>query len=215
MNVPAEESMQVEVFQSDLDGHGLRVGVVQARFNQSIGEALRDACLGELGELGVAVEDVFVCTVPGALEIPVVLQQLAASGEFDALIALGAVVRGETYHFEVVSNESAAGISRVALDFNVPIANAVLTTENDEQATERAAEKGAEAARVAVEMANLASSLSALGDDEYDEDDDDEEEDDDGEEDEEDEEDDDEEGEGGERPRRRARRRGHPGGRHG
>lgn len=213
MNTPGEESMQIEVFQSDLDGSGLRIGVVQARFNQSIGEALRDACLGELGELGVAAEDVFVCTVPGALEIPVVLQQLAASGEFDALIALGAVVRGETYHFEVVSNESAAGISRVALDFNVPIANAVLTTENDEQAAERAAEKGAEAARVAVEMANLASSLSALGDDEYDEDEEDDE--DDEEEDDEDEEEEEEEGEDDEESRRRARRPGRPGGGHG
>jgi len=157
--------MQIDVFQSDLDGSGLRIGVVQARFNQVICEALRDACLAELIELGVDAEDVFVCTVPGSLEIPVVLQQLAASGEFDALIAVGAVVRGETYHFEVVSNESAAGIARVALDFNVPIANAVLTTETDEQASMRVAEKGAEAARVAVEMANLASSLSTLGGD--------------------------------------------------
>ena len=166
--------MQIEVFQSDLDGSGLRIGVVQARFNQVICEALRDACLAELVDLGVESDDVFVCTVPGALEIPVVLQQLASSGEFDALIALGAVVRGETYHFEVVSNESAAGIARVALDFNVPIANAVLTTETDEQASARVAEKGAEAARVAVEMANLASSLSTLGgddDDEFDDDD--------------------------------------------
>jgi len=175
--------MQIEVFQSDLDGTDLRIGVVQARFNEVICEALRDACLAELVELGVAAEDVFVCTVPGSLEIPVVLQQLAASGEFDALIALGAVVRGETYHFEVVSNESAAGIARVALDFNVPIANAVLTTETDEQASARAAEKGAEAARVAVEMANLASSLSSLAgddEDEYgDEDEDDEDEEDD------------------------------------
>ena len=184
--------MQIEVFQSDLDGGGLRIGVVQARFNQVVCEALRDACLAELVELGVEAEDVFVCTVPGSLEIPVVLQQLAASGEFDALIALGAVVRGDTYHFEVVSNESAAGIARVALDFNVPIANAVLTTETDEQASARAAEKGAEAARVAVEMANLASSLSSLaGDDEDEYDDEDEDED-------EDEEDDDEDDEGGE-----------------
>ena len=165
--------MQIEVFQSDLDGSGLRIGVVQARFNQVICEALRDACLAELVDLGVESDDVFVCTVPGALEIPVVLQQLASSGEFDALIALGAVVRGETYHFEVVSNESAAGIARVALDFNVPIANAVLTTETDEQASARVAEKGAEAARVAVEMANLASSLSTLGGDDDDEFDDD------------------------------------------
>ncbi|MCD6733170.1 MAG: 6,7-dimethyl-8-ribityllumazine synthase [Burkholderiaceae bacterium] len=180
--------MEIEVFQSDLDGSGLRIGVVQARFNQVICEALRDACLAELVDLGVDAEDVFVCTVPGSLEIPLVLQQLAASGEFDALIALGAVVRGETYHFEVVSNESAAGISRVALDFNVPVANAVLTTETDEQASARAAEKGAEAARVAVEMANLASSLSGLaGEDEDDYDDEDEDEEDEDEEDEEDE----------------------------
>ncbi len=190
--------MQIEVFQSDLDGAGLRIGVVQARFNEVICEALRDACLAELVELGVDAEDVFVCTVPGSLEIPLVLQQLAASGEFDALIALGAVVRGETYHFEVVSNESAAGIARVALDFNVPVANAVLTTETDEQASARAGEKGAEAARVAVEMANLASSLSTLGgdDDEEDEEDeegdDDDEDDDDDDEDNEDEDDDDE-----------------------
>lgn len=181
--------MQIDVFQSDLDGSGLRIGVVQARFNQVICEALRDACLAELIELGVDAEDVFVCTVPGSLEIPVVLQQLAASGEFDALIALGAVVRGETYHFEVVSNESAAGIARVALDFNVPIANAVLTTETDEQASMRVAEKGAEAARVAVEMANLASSLSTLGGDAAEDDDFDDE--DDGEDDEDEDEDDD------------------------
>lgn len=163
--------MEIEVFQSDLEGDGLRIGIVQARFNEPVCNALRDACLGELLELGVDPEDIFVCTVPGALEIPVVLQQLAASGSFDALIALGAVIRGETYHFEVVSNESAAGVSRVALDFNVPIANAVLTTENDAQAEVRAAEKGADAARVAVEMANLSLSLSTLsGDTEFDDD---------------------------------------------
>src|SRR5690606_30334022 len=128
--------------------------------------------LEELVGLGVESDDIFVCTVPGALEIPVVLQQLAASGSFDALIALGAVIRGETYHFEVVSNESAAGVSRVALDFNVPVANAILTTENDEQAEARAAEKGADAARVAVEMANLSLSLSTLAGEDEDEDDD-------------------------------------------
>ena len=174
----AVESMDIDVFQSDSDGGGLRVGVVQSRFNGEVAETLRDACLDELTGLGVAVEDIFVCTVPGALEIPIALQQLAASGEFDALVAIGAVIRGETYHFEVVSNESAAGIARVALDFNVPVANAVLTVDTDEQARERAEEKGAEAARVAVEMANLASSLSALSDsgedyDPFDDDDDD------------------------------------------
>jgi 6,7-dimethyl-8-ribityllumazine synthase len=166
--------MEIEVFQSDLEGEGLRIGIVQARFNEPVCNALRDACLAELIALGVDVEDIFVCTVPGALELPVVLQQLAASGSFDALIALGAVIRGETYHFEVVSNESAAGVSRVALDFNLPIANAILTTENDEQAEVRAAEKGADAARVAVEMANLSLSLATLArDDDFDDDDDD------------------------------------------
>lgn len=199
MTDAAVESMDIDVFQSDSDGGGLRVGVVQSRFNGEVVETLRDACLDELTELGVAVEDIFVCTVPGALEIPIALQQLAASGEFDALVAIGAVIRGETYHFEVVSNESAAGIARVALDFNVPVANAVLTVDTDEQAQERAEEKGAEAARVAVEMANLASSLSALSDngedyDPFDDDDDDDDEDDDdednGDEDEDDDDDD-------------------------
>jgi 6,7-dimethyl-8-ribityllumazine synthase len=167
--------MEIGVFQSDQDGAGLRIGVVQARFNEPVCNALRDACLQELVALGVGHDDIFVCTVPGALEIPLVLQQLASSGGFDALIAIGAVIRGETYHFEVVSNESAAGVSRVALDFNLPIANAILTTEDDEQAEVRAAEKGADAARVAVEMANMSLSLSTLSgdDDEFDDDDDD------------------------------------------
>lgn len=154
--------MNIEVFEADSDGEGFRIGIVQARFNESICEALRVACLGALLETGVAEEDVFVCTVPGALEIPVALEALARSGEFDALIAIGSVVRGETYHFEIVSNESAAGISRVSLDYAIPIANAVLTTENEEQALARVAEKGADAARVAVEMASLADSLAEL-----------------------------------------------------
>ncbi len=185
--------MEIEVFQSDLDGSGLRIGVVQSRFNEPVAEVLRNACLDELVSLGVAVEDIFVCTVPGALEVPVALQQLAAAGEFDALIAVGAVIRGDTYHFEVVSNESAAGIARVALDFNLPVANAVLTTDTDEQAQARAEGKGAEAARVAIEMANLASSLSALGGDDDEDDEDDYDDDDDDDDDEDDEEDDDEE----------------------
>ena len=191
--------MEIGVFQSDLDGAGLRIGIVQARFNEPVCNALRDACLEELVGLGVESDDIFVCTVPGALEIPVVLQQLAASGSFDALIALGAVIRGETYHFEVVSNESAAGVSRVALDFNVPVANAILTTENDEQAEARAVEKGADAARVAVEMANLSLSLSTLSGDEDDDDFDDDDLDEDLDEEFEDEDEDDEASRGGER----------------
>jgi len=154
--------LTIEVYEADLDGDGLRVGVVQARFNGAVCEALREACVTELLALGVAEEDILVCTVPGALEIPFALSRLARSGEFDALVAIGAVIRGETYHFEVVSNESAAGIARIALDESIPVANAVLTTDTDEQAVERAPVKGAEAARVAVEMANLAMAVDAL-----------------------------------------------------
>ena len=154
--------MSVEVFDADLDGEGLRIGVVQARFNDAVCNALREACVAELLDLGVAEEDIFVCTVPGALEIPFALAKLAQTEEFDALVALGAVIRGETYHFEVVSNESAAGIGRVSLELGIPVANAVLTTNTDEQAEARAAEKGAEAARVAVEMSNLAAAIESL-----------------------------------------------------
>lgn len=139
----------------DLEGEGLRVGIVQARFNEQLGSAQRQACVAELLALGVDQSDILITTVPGALEIPLTLAQLAETGRFDALIALGAVIRGETYHFEVVSNESAAGISRVALEFHIPVANGVLTVENDEQAMVRAADKGRDCAQVAVEMANL------------------------------------------------------------
>ncbi len=139
----------------DLEGEGLRVGIVQARFNEQVGSAQRQACVAELLALGVDQSDILITTVPGALEIPLTLAQLAETGRFDALIALGAVIRGETYHFEVVSNESAAGISRVAMEFHIPVANGVLTVENDEQAMVRAADKGRDCAQVAVEMANL------------------------------------------------------------
>jgi 6,7-dimethyl-8-ribityllumazine synthase len=161
--------VDIEVFNAELNGEGLRVGIVQSRFNAPVCDALRVACLAELEQLGVAEQDVFVCAVPGALEIPVALRQLAQSQEFDALIALGAVVRGETYHFEVVSDRSAHGVMDVSLEYGVPIANAILTVDTDEQAHARTAEKGADAARVAVEMANLAASLATLtGDDEDD-----------------------------------------------
>ena len=154
--------MTVGTYETNLAGDGLRIGVVQARFNDVVCEGLLSACLGELSKLGVADEDILHVTVPGALEIPLVLQKMAETQQFDALIALGAVIRGETYHFELVSNESGAGITRVGLDFGIPIANAVLTTENDEQAEVRMSVKGAEAARVAVEMANLAQALEEL-----------------------------------------------------
>jgi 6,7-dimethyl-8-ribityllumazine synthase len=163
--------MDIEIFSAELNGEGLRVGIVQSRFNEPICVGLREACLEELGRLGVSVDDVLICTVPGALEIPLALRQLAHTAEFDALIALGAVVRGETYHFEVVSDRSAQGVMQVSLDYGVPIANAILTVDTDEQAQVRMREKGADAARVAIEMANLSASLGALGadDDEDDE----------------------------------------------
>ena len=140
----------------DLSGAGLRLAVVRARFNEPIGKALLDACLARMETLGVGAERITVASVPGALELPLALQTLAATGAYDALIALGAVVRGDTYHFEVVSNESAAGITQVQLDAGVPIANGVLTTDTEEQAMQRVHQKGGDCAEAAVEMANLA-----------------------------------------------------------
>lgn len=148
--------MSVELFQAEPEGEALRIGIVQSRFNEPVCAALREACLAELARLGVSDDDIVLCSVPGALEIPFVLHRMAGTGSFDALIALGAVIRGETYHFELVANESGRGIQGVATEFGVPVANAVLTTNTDEQAMVRAPVKGAEAARVAVEMARLA-----------------------------------------------------------
>jgi 6,7-dimethyl-8-ribityllumazine synthase len=144
----------------ELDGAGLRIAIVRARFNEPLTSAIAKACLAELERLEVDDGDLRHVTVPGALEIPVVLKVLADSGDYDALIAIGCVIRGETYHFELVANESGAGVSRVALDHAVPIANAILTCETEEQAWQRAEEKGRDAARVAVEMANLLEELS-------------------------------------------------------
>jgi 6,7-dimethyl-8-ribityllumazine synthase len=150
----------------DLNGEGLHVGIVRARFNEAIGLAELDTCLGELQALGLDERDIMVVTVPGALELGVTLAQMAETGEFDALIALGAVIRGETHHFEVVSNESAAAMSRVALETGVPVINGVLTTEDEAQANERAAGKGRDCAQAAVEMANLVAALEPDSDDE-------------------------------------------------
>lgn len=148
-------------FDPDFDGTGLCVGLVVSRFNVDITEALETACIDELRALGVAAEDITVASVPGALEIPLVLAQFAETGQFDALIALGAVIRGETYHFELVCHESASGVTRVGQQFQIPVANAILTTETDAQAEERAPIKGKEAAQVAVEMANLLMAIDA------------------------------------------------------
>lgn len=139
----------------NLDGTGLSIGIVRSRFNESIGLAMLEACRTRLTELGVSPARVDAISVPGALEVPLALQALAATGHYDALIALGAVIRGDTYHFEIVSNESASGISSVALDTGVPIANGILTAETDEQAEVRASQKGRDCAEVAVEMAKL------------------------------------------------------------
>ena len=136
-------------------GKKLRIAMVQARFNAPITDALAQACEDELRALGVADENMVRVQVPGALELPVALQALAETDHFDALIALGCIIRGETYHFELVANESSAGVSRIALDYQIPVANAILTTENLEQAIARQTDKGRDAARVAVEMANL------------------------------------------------------------
>ena len=143
-----------------LMGEGLRIGIVRARFNDAITQRLGQSCLSELDRLDVNESDIKYVSVPGALEVPIALKAMAESGDFDALVALGCIIRGETYHFELVSNESGAGITRVALDHGVPIANAILTVENEAQAWARADTKGRDAARVAVEMANLLEDLS-------------------------------------------------------
>lgn len=143
-----------------LDGKKLHIGIVQARFNEGITNSLAAACRAELLALGVQEKNIKHVLVPGALEVPVALQALAESDEFDALIALGCIIRGETYHFELVANESGAGVTRLSLDYQIPIANAIITTENLDQALARQTEKGTDAARVAVEMANLLEDLS-------------------------------------------------------
>ena len=143
-----------------LDGKKLAIGIVQARFNESITNALAKACWQELLALGVEEKNITHVQVPGALEVPSALQALAERDQYDALIALGCIIRGETYHFELVANESGAAVSRLALDYQLPIANAILTVENVAQAEARQTEKGRDAARVAVEMANLLKELT-------------------------------------------------------
>ena len=156
--LPEKCDNYVEVEQN-LSGAGLRIGIVMSRFNIDVCEGLLSACACQLRKQGVADGSIVLATVPGALEIPLALRRMAMSGRFDALVALGAVIRGETYHFEVVSNESCAGVSRVQLDTGVPVANAILTTEDEDQALVRMTEKGREAALAAIEMANLLNRL--------------------------------------------------------
>ena len=144
----------------ELEGEGLRIGIVRARFNDALTTAIARACVAELERLEVDAADVRHVSVPGALEVPVALEAMARSGEYDALVAIGCVLRGETYHFELVANESGSGVSRVALDHRIAVANAILTVENEAQAWARADDKGRDAARVAVEMARLLGALS-------------------------------------------------------
>lgn len=155
--------MALDTITADLDGSSLRIGVVQARFNEWAGQGLAEACFAQLRELGVDDDDITHVMVPGALEIPLALAKLAQADDFDALIAIGCVIRGETYHFEVVANESARGVAQVTLEYGLPVANAILTTDDEDQARARLQEKGRDAARVAVEMANLMWALDEDG----------------------------------------------------
>lgn len=147
-------------FDQNLAGTGRRVGIVMARFNQDVCEGLLSACVAELKRLGVADSDIVIATVPGALEIPLVLQTMAQSGKHDALVALGAVIRGETYHFEVVSNDACRAVMEVQLHTGIPVANGILTCEDDDQAIARMQPKGTDCAQAAIEMANLMQSLN-------------------------------------------------------
>jgi 6,7-dimethyl-8-ribityllumazine synthase len=146
----------------NLNGGDLRIGIVMSRFNTDVGEGLLSACTAELIKHGVQESGMLLVTVSGALEIPLALQKMALTDQFDALVALGAVIRGETYHFEVVANQSASGIAAVQLDTGIPIANGVLTTDTEDQALARMAQKGMEAAQVALEMANLLNQLDEV-----------------------------------------------------
>lgn len=142
-------------FETNLDGADLRIGIAMSRFNIDIGEGLLSACIAELKKNGVQDSNILLVTVPGALEIPLALKRMAVSDQFDALIALGAVIRGDTYHFEIVANESAHGLMLTQMEVEIPIANGILTTDNDDQAIARMSQKGMESAQTALEMANL------------------------------------------------------------
>ena len=149
----------IDEIEPDHHGAGLRIGIVMIRFNGDVGEGLLSSCTATLLKQGVQRSDLLVVTVPGALEAPLALQKMAQSGRYNALVALGAVIRGDTYHFEIVSNEMASGITSVQLETGVPIANGILTTDNDDQALARMMQKGEDCAIAAIEMANLLKKL--------------------------------------------------------
>ena len=144
---------KIRELELELNGAELNIGIVMSRYNVDVSKGLLDSCTAELEKNGVL--NIVMITVPGALEIPLALQKMALTDQFDALVALGAVVRGDTYHFEVVSTESAGGITAVQLDTGIPVANGILTTNTNDQALERMSQKGAEAARVAIEMVHI------------------------------------------------------------
>ena len=160
LHPPRARYENIYEYDASLEGDGLAIGIVMSRFNLPLCEGLLSACVAELKRLGVADGDMVIANVPGALEIPLVLQSMAQSGRYDALIALGAVIRGDTYHFEVVSNDACRAVMEVQLDTGVPVANGILTCENDDQALARTQQKGSDCAQAAVEVANL---LRALG----------------------------------------------------
>jgi 6,7-dimethyl-8-ribityllumazine synthase len=149
----------IHEIEPDFNAAELRIGIVVSRFNTDVGEGLLSSCTDALLKQGVTADRIHIVSIPGALEAPLALQKMAQSARYDALIVLGAVIRGETYHFEIVSNESASGIVAVQLDTGVPIANGILTTDNDDQALARMMQKGADCAMAAVEMANLLKKL--------------------------------------------------------
>jgi 6,7-dimethyl-8-ribityllumazine synthase len=154
----------MNLIKSQLDGKGMRIGIVQSRFNEPVVNKMTAACVAELHSHGVDAAHIDHVSVPGALEIPLALQLLALTRQYAALIAIGAVIRGETYHFEIVSNESCRGVMDVMLETGVPIANGILTVENDAQAEARVLEKGADCARAAIEMANTLAQILKLKD---------------------------------------------------
>src|SRR5438876_4569566 len=153
--------MTVKKIASNTRAEHMRIGIVVSRFNGAIGEVMLKGALKSLADAGAAETSIAVVSVPGALEAPLALQRMAQTGDYDALVALGAVIRGETYHFDIVANESAAGIASVQLEFGIPIGNAILTTDTDEQARARAEAKGHDATLAALEMANA---LTAIDD---------------------------------------------------
>jgi 6,7-dimethyl-8-ribityllumazine synthase len=157
--LPAGEEADWEGIQGSADGTGLRIAVACSRFNGNVTRLLLAGALGELDSRGVTGADRTVVWVPGAFELPLAAAAAARSGQYDAVICLGAVIRGETSHYDIIAGQCAAGIQQIQLELSLPVVFGVLTTENLDQALARAGgsagDKGAEAATTAIEMANV------------------------------------------------------------